>query len=58
MMSPLALGELDKSKNSGEDDVNASWKASILTSFSLARDQIISQVQEGWNKALSWQTVE
>lgn len=49
MMSPSALGELDKSKNSGEDDVNASLKASILTSFSLARDQITSQVQEGWN---------
>lgn len=44
IMSSLALGALDKSNYSGEDDVDASYKASILTSFSLAHDQIISLV--------------
>lgn len=44
VMSSLALGALDKSNDSGEDDVDASYKASILISFSLAHDQIISPV--------------
>lgn len=47
IMSSLALGALDKNKDSGADDVDASYKASILIGFSLTHKQIISQVKEG-----------
>lgn len=39
IMTPLGLVALDKEKDSGEDNVNASNKASKLISFSQYDDQ-------------------